>query len=88
MAYRLKHKPTGFYYIPSRRVKDRIEHGYIKSNLSKTGKTYYSESNARIALGCIGNSIADHISPDAKKGRWGGTRYSETSVDDWELEKC
>lgn len=43
MLYRIKHLPTGLYFIPSRLIKIKTgydSYDYQKSNLSKTGKVY------------------------------------------------
>lgn len=46
MFYRLRHKPSGLYFCPSRQVVVTIVRdgkrvrGWVKSNLSKTGKVY------------------------------------------------
>jgi hypothetical protein len=41
-VYRIKHVPTGLYFIPSRKVKvtQGVDWTYVKSNLSKSGKVY------------------------------------------------
>jgi hypothetical protein len=46
-AQRLKHLPTGLYFIPSRMIEIKIKRNdgievstHVKSNLSKTGKVY------------------------------------------------
>ena len=63
-AYRLKHLPTGLYYIPSRDVKitgkwaDGSEWWeFVKSNLSKTGKCYVRKPS----LKQIGSGIYNHL---------------------------
>ena len=43
--YKIKHAATGLFYCPSRQT--RIDGKYKKSNLSKAGKIYASESQAR-----------------------------------------
>jgi hypothetical protein len=56
MSYQILHKPTGLFYCPSRKVKNRAG-AYVKSNLSKKGKIY----NISPALGWIGGSIYTHL---------------------------
>lgn len=58
MAYRIFHIPTGLYYIPSRRIKaPGWPNSYIKSNLSKTGKSYTRKPSLKM----LGRSIYNHI---------------------------
>jgi hypothetical protein len=51
-TYRIKHIPSGLYYCPSRKIIHKMEDippervsRYIKSNLSKKGKSYSSKPN-------------------------------------------
>jgi hypothetical protein len=55
--FRLKHKSTGLYYTPTRDVLVRMSPseepsrqytGYVKSNLSKTGKVYSKDPRKHI----------------------------------------
>ena len=41
--YRIRHKETGLYFCPSRRIYNKKYKGYVKSNLSKSGKIYHSK---------------------------------------------
>lgn len=59
--YRLKHIPTGLYFIASREIK--VEGWYIKSNLSKTGKIY----TKRPSFKYIGNMFYSHLSYEMTK---------------------
>lgn len=52
--FRLKHKRTGLYYIPLRLVRAPNHDGWVKSNLSKTGKVYFTDPRKHIG------SVDDH----------------------------
>lgn len=52
--YKLKHKPTGLYYQP---VRGRFNRN--KTNLSKRGKVYQTQSNA---LNGVGDTITINVS--------------------------
>lgn len=56
--YRMKHKPSGMYFCPSRelKVRDGENWGYVKSNLSKDGKIYPRNPS----FGYIGKTFYDH----------------------------
>lgn len=65
-VYRIQHVPTGMYFCPSREIKVKLadDHGYyatagryIKSNLSKQGKTYLR----RPTLKQIGSHYYTHL---------------------------
>ena len=89
-AYRIKHLPTGLYYIPSRRVAatspDSRRTSYVKSNLSRMGKAYAR----RPSLNQIGNTYYSHLN-----ARWelqGGYWYvhsmlSPTIASEWTIEE-
>jgi hypothetical protein len=59
VAYRIKHIPTGFFFIPSRSVK--VTQGpdwtYVKSNLSVKGKAYIR----RPSLLHLGDTYYSHL---------------------------
>jgi len=49
-VYRIKHIPTGLYFIPARSIQSAFKNdsgyaGYTKSNLSKKGKVYLKKPN-------------------------------------------
>lgn len=69
--YRILHVPTGLYFCPSRHVKVRLSDGqpwqqsgiYVKSNLSKTGKTY----TRRPSLNYLGDNYYTHLIQSVKE---------------------
>jgi hypothetical protein len=54
-AYRIKHLPTGLYFCPSRHIK--VGDGYVKSNLSRTGKAYLKKPTLRF----LGDTVYNHL---------------------------
>lgn len=61
-VYRIKHIPTGLYFCPSRKIKVKLSdvpswsissgaHVYVKSNLSKTGKSYLRKPSVKSMVG-------------------------------------
>lgn len=48
--FRIKHKKIGLYYTPVRdiQVKKEKSWGYVKSNLSKKGKIYFTDPRKHI----------------------------------------
>lgn len=96
-AYRLKHKPTGLYYIPSRDVKVKTPDGFVdfvKSNLSKKGKIYFSTGKGK---GGPTANWRDHYYDHTRlvksdDHRWGNSYHYVPTLDtyrdeDWELEE-
>jgi hypothetical protein len=54
-VYKIKHKNTGLFFIPSRHIRNPKGHlsgenQYIKSNWSKTGKIYATKGRANSAI--------------------------------------
>lgn len=45
-CYRIRHKPTGLYFCPSREIKCKLGN-YVKSNLSARGKIYHSKPSLK-----------------------------------------
>lgn len=66
--FRIKDKLTGLYYCPSREIKIKNPTTgytrYIKSNLSKKGKIYFTNPIKHISI------ISDHTCPN-----WSGGDY-------------
>lgn len=58
-VYRMKHLPTGLYYIPSRKVKvtSVSDWSFVKSNLSKRGKVYAKKPSLKF----LGDRYYSHI---------------------------
>lgn len=89
-CYKLRHIPTGLYFIPSRqvsvRLKDKngeVHHHWVKSNLSKKGKVYAQ----RPTLKWLGNIFYNHI------GEWesefSGLPFAKKNVvkhEEWDIE--
>ncbi len=88
-VYRLKHKPTGLYYTPSKG----------SGNLSKTGKSYVNRKPSidwaltlRIKITSWKDKPNNHhkIICDYFNIDWGNgiiDRYFKTNVSDWEIEE-
>lgn len=58
-AYRMKHLPTGLYLCPCREVKIKLDNGstgFVKTNLSKTGKLYATRPTVK----WLGESYYNH----------------------------
>ncbi len=86
IVYKWKHKPTGLFYQPVR------SSGGTKTNLSKDGKLYHkkynlTKSNSDMHIAINGNQlkIFEELNLDIIKYNYTYQRYSQTSVDDWEL---
>ena len=92
-VYRMRHVPTGLYFCPSREVKVRLSDGsiyqqngvYIKSNLSKTGKTYIK----RPSLKNVGTHYYTHLIISARQLSNGLGNYAMLPVlqDEWMIEE-
>lgn len=87
-AYRLKHLPTGLYFIPSRSVRyagpvPASGHApwYVKSNLSRTGKLYARQPS----LARLGGSYCDHTKPVNVTGRYRSQAYP-VMANEWVIE--
>jgi hypothetical protein len=69
-VYRIRHIPSGLYFCPSREIRVRLEGDssvfatgrYIKSNLSKTGKTYLRTPTLRFLGDCYYTHLIRHVS--------------------------
>ena len=91
--YRIKHIPTGMYFCPSREVKVKLADGstyqqngfYVKSNLSKTGKTYIK----RPTLKNVGTHYYTHLITSVRQLSNGLGNYSMLPVlqDEWTIEE-
>lgn len=80
-VYRIKHLPTGLYFIPSRFI-NAPDGSYAKSNLSKKGKTYLKKPSLKF----LGDSYYNHTLPLLKE-RWNRERYLYPVVlSEWEIE--
>lgn len=72
--FRIKHKPTGLYYKPSKY--------HSRSNLSKTGKVYHTKPN-------ISHYLEDYrlgysYRECDKNERW-NYKTIQTKLEDWEI---
>ena len=76
--FRLKHIGTGLYYCPLRQIQVRGFDGkthYVKSNLSKRGKVYFTNPLKHI------KEIDDHTKLVEKDYCWGNQKwYCSTTV--------
>ncbi len=93
-VYRIRHKPTGMYFCPSREIKVKLEGDstwrangrYIKSNLSKTGKAYVR----RPTIKQIGGYYYTHVDvthvDDLDHGVTGEYRMLRVVPEEWEIE--
>lgn len=82
-VYRLKHVPSGMYYVPSRKVAKKDESGrtwYVKSNLSKKGKIYPTKPSLRW--------VSSYYHPDDQPTSW-SSRYSvrKSEEGEWVVEE-
>lgn len=93
-VYRIKHIPTGMYFCPSREIKVKLvdDHGYhaqagryIKSNLSKEGKTYLR----RPTLKQIGSHYYTHLITSVQQLNQGVGNYCllPTLENEWTIEE-
>ena len=92
-VYRMRHVPTGLYFCPSREVKVKLSDGsiyqqngvYIKSNLSKTGKTYLK----RPSIKQIGSHFYTHLITSVKQLNQGVGNYCLLPVleSEWVVEE-
>lgn len=94
-VYRLKHIPTGLYYIPNRRI--RVKHPednkcwiYVESNLSKKGKIYHKVPSLKWF-----NYYHDHTDLKTANLAWIGytkrkeykSRLKDTVETEWMVEE-
>jgi len=83
--FRLKDRVTGLYYCPSRSVRIRGEHGeltWVKSNLSKKGKIYWTDPRKHI------DSVYDHSNATVNNAEHIQNHQLRKFVwDEWELEE-
>jgi hypothetical protein len=88
--YRIKHIPTGMYYVP---VKTTTVHGWhVKTNLHKNGKVYFNKPTAK---GSCSHGYNNHMPlksrqlTEHEKGH--GFPYNVTYMpyveSDWVVEK-
>jgi hypothetical protein len=91
--YRLKHIPTGLFYKPV---------GGTQSNLSKLGKVYSREANAKASYGHA-KSIRVYVKEGSKLHRdicdklkfekaynynnWNKNMFCDTPISDWIIEE-
>lgn len=77
--YRIKHKPTGLFFVPSRSVKSQLgdSRRNVKSNLSKKGKIYHHKPQLTLAIG-------SHI-PIFGKYLTESNNTFRTKESDWEI---
>lgn len=87
MAYRIKHNPTGMYCCPVRKVRNPAGSGFVKSNLSKTGKIYATLGHAKSGLHSYLGFIYDPYStpPHGKHREYGIVSYP--SMIDLDIEE-
>ena len=70
IAYKIMHKPTGFFLCPTRRIRSKLNGVYTKSNLSKVGKVYHKEPSIKqITNWWIGPSYS-HLSASLRNGKY------------------
>lgn len=92
-VYRIRYTPSGMYFCPSREVRVKLPdlpsyYGgdglYVKSNLSKTGKTYLK----RPSIKQIGKSYYTHLFSSARDMS-PGTHYCLRAVvpEEWVIEE-
>ncbi len=93
-VYRIKHIPTGMYFCPSREVKVKLTDDspyheksgrYIKSNLSKTGKSYLKKPTIKQ----IGGHYYTHLITSTKQLSNGIGNYAMLPVlpEEWMIEE-
>lgn len=91
-VYRILHTPSGLYFCPSREVKVRLAdenvYGtggrYVKSNLSKQGKTYLK----RPSLTYVGSGYYTHLIQSVKElGMRNHSCLKPFIPDEWVIEE-
>mgnify|MGYP000887866550 CR=1 FL=1 len=87
--YKLKHKPTGLFYCPSRPMKVQVNGSthYVKTNLSAKGRVYQVKSSLSWC-----SPYYDHldVAREIEAGRLSGyirgsQRPLPCNEDDWEI---
>lgn len=88
-VYRIRHKPTGMYFCPSREIKVKLlnsrgetETRYVKSNLSKTGKTYLRKPT----LKQIGRGYYTHLITHLRELKYYNSLLVPRIDSEWEIE--
>lgn len=83
--YRIKHKPTGLFFVPSRDVISKLDNPkyvkrcsrHVKSNLSTKGKIYHHKPQLTL-------DISSHVPIQGKYLTDDNNRFS-TKESDWEI---
>jgi hypothetical protein len=94
VVYRIKHIPTGMYFCPSREVKVKLDGDssyyeksgrHIKSNLSKTGKSYLKKPTIKQ----IGSHYYTHLITGVRQLSNGMGNYAMLPVlpNEWVIEE-
>ena len=90
-VWRIKHIPTGFYFMPSRSVRPQFADGVpmnqrhtmtVKSNLGKSGKTYLRRPSLRY----VGNSFYSHFIEPGDRVTVHRDKVVPFSEADWTVE--
>lgn len=85
-VYRIQHIPTGLFYCPSRQLKvkladdDRV-YRYLKSNLSKTGKTYLKKPTVKH----LGRTYYTHLITSSKELSRYNTAIRPVLNSEWQI---
>lgn len=92
-VYRIRHVPTGMYFCPSREVKVKLQDGqpwqqsgvYVKSNLSKTGKTYLRKPS----LAYVGTNYYTHLITSVRElnDRVGSCCMKPVVESEWQIDQ-
>lgn len=92
-AYRLKHIPTGLYFRPSTEVIVKLPNGswgYVKTNLSKTGKIYAKQPTIK----WVGSVYYNHVYNRERMVAYGASSVWKhrnevfaTIPSEWEVEE-
>lgn len=93
IIYRIRHLPTGMYFCPSREIKVKLADGapwqqvgvYVKSNLSKTGKTYLRKPS----LTYVGSNYYTHLITSVRElnGRAGTYCMKPVVESEWQIDQ-
>lgn len=83
-SFRIKHLPSGLYFIPSREIKIKLgsDTHLVKSNLSIKGKIYLNPS-----VKFIGDGIYTHLVSSVKELDKNGNKFISSSINDWIIEE-
>ena len=87
-VYRIKHLPSGFYFCPSREIQVKLANDtrpsrYVKSNLSKPGKTYLKKPS----LSYLGGGVYSHLIQHINQLDRYGNHVIKVNPDEWEIEE-